>query len=100
MNNLVAITREVTRPPCNATIHGKHVACASTSSSLALLNRVLWRAALPCDRYAYGVDECEPGQLKVHLGQVPFDGDYWIVGLGPASFGPDGLYEWAIVSGP
>lgn len=50
--------------------------------------------------YAYGVDECEPGQLKVHLGQVPFDGDYWIVGLGPASFGPDGLYEWAIVSGP
>eukprot|EP00904_Undaria_pinnatifida_P005937 jgi/Undpi1/2473/HiC_scaffold_13.g05852.m1 len=50
--------------------------------------------------YAYGVDPSEPGQLKVHLGQVPVDGDYWVVGLGPATFGPDGAYEWAIVSGP
>lgn len=41
-----------------------------------------------------------PGQLKVHLGQAPVDGDYWVVGLGPATFGPDSAYEWAIVSGP
>lgn len=51
-------------------------------------------------RYAYGTDPSNPGQLKVHLGQVPQDGDYWVVGLGPATFGPDGAYEWAIVTGP
>eukprot|EP00752_Nemacystus_decipiens_P007034 g6310.t1 len=50
--------------------------------------------------YAYGKDPSEPGQLKVHLGQVPVDGDYWVVGLGPDTFGPDGAYEWALVSGP
>jgi len=53
----------------------------------------------PC-RYAYGTDENEPAQLKVSLTGVPFDGDYWIVGLGPDTFGPDELYQWAIVSGP
>lgn len=51
-------------------------------------------------RYAYGTETSVPGQLKVHLGQAPVDGDYWVVGLGPATFGPDGAYEWAIVSGP
>lgn len=51
-------------------------------------------------RYAYGVDESEPGQLKVHLGQIPVDGNYWIVALGPETYSSDGLYEWAIVSGP
>ncbi|CAN0202919.1 unnamed protein product, partial [Hapterophycus canaliculatus] len=49
--------------------------------------------------YAYGVDVNEPGQLKVSLAFVPVDSDYWIVGLGLATFGPGGLYEWAVVSG-
>ncbi|CAN0327764.1 unnamed protein product, partial [Scytosiphon promiscuus] len=48
--------------------------------------------------YAYAPDENEPGQLKVSFAFVPVDGDYWIVGLGPATFGPDGLYQWAVVS--
>lgn len=68
----------------------------STLSSLLLL-LPLSASSL---RYAYGKDPSQPGQLKVHLGQVPVDGDYWVVGLGPDSFGPDGAYEWALVSGP
>ncbi|CAM9291634.1 unnamed protein product [Scytosiphon promiscuus] len=50
--------------------------------------------------YAYVPDEKEPGQLKVALAFVPVDGDYWIAGLGPKTFGSDGLYEWSVVSGP
>ncbi|CAN0347800.1 unnamed protein product, partial [Scytosiphon promiscuus] len=50
--------------------------------------------------YVYGTDVNEPGQLKVSLAFVPSDSDYWVVGLGPATFGPEGLYEWAIVSEP
>ncbi|CAN0335373.1 unnamed protein product, partial [Scytosiphon promiscuus] len=50
--------------------------------------------------YAYVPDEKEPGQLKVALEFVPVDGDYWIAGLGPKTFGHDGLYEWSVVSGP
>ncbi|CAN0471194.1 unnamed protein product, partial [Hapterophycus canaliculatus] len=48
--------------------------------------------------HAYGTDETEPGQFKLSLPGMRRDGDYWIVGLGPATFGPDGLYEWALVS--
>lgn len=58
------------------------------------------RCTVYTNRYAYGTGEENPGQLKVHLGQVPVDGDYWIAALGPATFGPDGLYEWSIVTGP
>ncbi|CBN77358.1 conserved unknown protein [Ectocarpus siliculosus] len=50
--------------------------------------------------FAYGTGPSNPGQLKVHLGDVPVDGDYWVVGLGPDTFGPDSLYQWALVSGP
>lgn len=50
-------------------------------------------------RYVYGTGEDTPAKLKVKLDQVPA-GNYWIFGLGPETFGPDELYEWAIVSGP
>lgn len=66
----------------------------------AIQSCFLTRIPFPPPRYAYGTDPSEPGQLKVHLGQVPVDGDYWVVGLGPDTFGPDGAYEWALVSGP
>lgn len=45
------------------------------------------------------------GQLSVYL-QIPPPGPqgiaspYWIVDLGPKTFGPYGLYEWAVVSDP
>lgn len=42
----------------------------------------------------------QPGELTVHLQGVPVAAPYWVVGLGEPSYGPDGLYEWAIVSDP
>mmetsp|Transcript_30805 Transcript_30805/g.38599 ORF Transcript_30805/g.38599 Transcript_30805/m.38599 type:complete len:869 (+) Transcript_30805:85-2691(+) len=50
--------------------------------------------------YAYIPDLTEPGKLKVNLGNVPVEGDYWIVVLGPDTYGDKGLYEYAVVSGP
>lgn len=51
-------------------------------------------------RYIYaGTNASEPGQLIQILTGVPDPGDYWVVGLGPTTFGLDDLYEWAIVSG-
>lgn len=34
----------------------------------------------------------------MHLQGVPAPGPYWIFGLGPETYGPDGLYQWAVVS--
>ncbi|KAJ7379811.1 hypothetical protein OS493_012558 [Desmophyllum pertusum] len=48
--------------------------------------------------YAYIPDSKEPGKLKVHLGGVPLDAPYWVVKLGPASFGDNGLYQYAVVT--
>lgn len=80
--------------------------CKAVSDVAPVASKYTRSLSLPCfgvdglRRYAYGKDLSEPGQLKVHLGQVPVDGDYWVVGLGPETFGPDGAYEWALVSGP
>lgn len=50
--------------------------------------------------YSYGTGDAMPGQRKVHLEGAPGpDGNYWIFGLGPETYGPESLYEWAIVSG-
>lgn len=46
--------------------------------------------------YAYIPDQAYPGRLKVHLAGVPYDGDYWVLELGPVN--SDGLYSYAIVS--
>ena len=51
------------------------------------------------DGYAYGTNEEEPGQLKVHFDSedaAPFDAPYWILDLGPIN--DNNLYDWAIVS--
>lgn len=50
--------------------------------------------------YAYVPDSDQPGKLKVHLGDMPFDAPYWVVALGPDTHGSEGLYEWAVVSDP
>jgi apolipoprotein D and lipocalin family protein len=34
----------------------------------------------------------------VHLEGVPVDGDYWVLELGPATYGDEGYYQYAIVS--
>lgn len=56
--------------------------------------------AMRQSRHAYVPDSQKPGQLKVLLGQMPVPGDYWVAGLGPPTYGPDGLYQWSIVTGP
>lgn len=38
-----------------------------------------------------------PGELTVHLDNVPHDSPYWIYDLGPET---NGYYDWAIVSDP
>lgn len=38
-----------------------------------------------------------PGELTVHLNDVPRDAPYWVYNLGPEV---DGFYEWSIVSDP
>ncbi|KAM7448660.1 hypothetical protein ABFA07_003352 [Porites harrisoni] len=48
--------------------------------------------------YAYIPDPKEPGKLKVHLEGTPFDAPYWVVKLGPASFGKKNLYQYAVVT--
>jgi len=45
---------------------------------------------------AYAPDASQPGQLYV---QFPFtNGEYWIVKLGPDTYGDDGLYQYSIVT--
>ncbi|CAH3145606.1 unnamed protein product [Pocillopora meandrina] len=47
--------------------------------------------------YAYIPDPNQPGKLKVHLGGVPVDAPYWVVKLGPPTFG-EGLYQYSVVT--
>jgi lipocalin len=45
-------------------------------------------------------DAKKPGEITVHLVGVPVAAPYWVFLLGPQTFGPDGLYEYAVVSSP
>ena len=40
-------------------------------------------------------DPTYPAELKVHFYNIPVEGSYWVVALGPVY---DGLYDWAVVS--
>lgn len=40
-------------------------------------------------------NSCQPGKLLLKLDNVPRDGSYWVLALGPKV---DGLYQWSIVS--
>lgn len=48
--------------------------------------------------YVYMPNPKEPGKLIVHLEGTPFDAPYWIVKLGPASFGEQNEYQYAVVT--
>ena len=45
-------------------------------------------------------DPKKPGELVVHLQTVQFGAPYWVFKLGPETYGPDGLYQYSIVSDP
>merc|ERR1712170_264847 len=46
--------------------------------------------------FAYTTDE--PGKLWVELDGTGFYAPYWIIKLGPETHGPEGLYEYSIVT--
>ncbi|XP_067029490.1 outer membrane lipoprotein Blc-like [Acropora muricata] len=48
--------------------------------------------------YVYLTDPKQPGKLTVHLQGTPADLPYWVVKLGPASFGEQNLYQYSIVT--
>lgn len=51
--------------------------------------------------YATIPDPSEPGQLSVKLGDNSFYGaPYWIVKLGPETYGEEGLYQYSVVTDP
>jgi hypothetical protein len=45
-------------------------------------------------------DASKPGEIVVHLQTVQFGAPYWIFALGPETYGPQGLYQYSIVSDP
>lgn len=46
----------------------------------------------------YAVPTSTTGELTVYLQGVPAGAPYWVFGLGPATFGASGLYQYALVS--
>ncbi|KAK7500460.1 hypothetical protein BaRGS_00008367 [Batillaria attramentaria] len=38
------------------------------------------------------------GQLMVHLNGVRFVAPYWVFKLGPETYGPDGLYQYSLIT--
>lgn len=48
--------------------------------------------------WAAATDDTKPGELTVHLQGVPVGAPFWVFGLGPETNGPDGAYEWALIS--
>jgi len=50
--------------------------------------------------FVYPPDLTNPGKLKLQLSFIPSQGDYWILKLGPESFGTNGAYEYSVISGP
>ncbi|XP_021380123.1 apolipoprotein D-like [Mizuhopecten yessoensis] len=48
--------------------------------------------------HGYATPSGEVGKLSVHLETVAFSAPYWVVQLGPATFGPNNQYQYAVVS--
>ncbi|PFX27674.1 temperature-induced lipocalin-1-like [Stylophora pistillata] len=48
--------------------------------------------------YAYMTDPKEPGKLTLPLDGVHVLGSYWVVKLGPPTFGEEGLYQYSVVT--
>ncbi|KAL4234859.1 hypothetical protein ACF0H5_006501 [Mactra antiquata] len=48
--------------------------------------------------HGYAMTSSEPGKLTVHLETVPVNAAYWVLSLGPATYGPDMKYQYSVVS--
>ncbi|XP_062588663.1 uncharacterized protein LOC134250312 [Saccostrea cucullata] len=48
--------------------------------------------------HGYATPSGTPGKLTVHLETVIFDAPYWVIKLGPDTYGSDNKYQYAIVS--
>nr|XP_022312985.1 apolipoprotein D-like [Crassostrea virginica] len=48
--------------------------------------------------HGYATPSDTPGKLTVHLETVIFDAPYWVIKLGPATYGSENQYQYAIVS--
>ncbi|XP_076075532.1 outer membrane lipoprotein Blc-like [Mytilus galloprovincialis] len=48
--------------------------------------------------HGYATPTKDVGKLTVHLETVGFNAPYWVMKLGPATFGPDNKYQYALVS--
>jgi len=48
--------------------------------------------------HGYAVKSDTVGQLTVHLETVPVPAPYWVIKLGPPTFGPEGLYQYSVVT--
>ncbi|XP_052799411.1 uncharacterized protein LOC128231026 [Mya arenaria] len=50
------------------------------------------------DIHGYATPTNETGKFVVHLETVPIGAPYWVISLGPATYGSDGLYQYSVVS--
>ncbi|KAK7483788.1 hypothetical protein BaRGS_00025004 [Batillaria attramentaria] len=48
--------------------------------------------------HGYATKEDTVGHLNVNLETVPFPAPYWVVKLGPPTYGPNGLYQYSVVT--
>ncbi|XP_076076182.1 uncharacterized protein LOC143047112 [Mytilus galloprovincialis] len=48
--------------------------------------------------HGYALPSDKPGQLTVVLETAPLPAPYWVLKLGPKTFGTDGQYQYSIVS--
>ncbi|XP_060082812.1 apolipoprotein D-like [Ylistrum balloti] len=46
----------------------------------------------------YAVPSNEPGKLTVNLETAPFPAPYWVIKLGPTTFGKDDQYQYSVVT--
>lgn len=46
----------------------------------------------------YAIPSDEPGKLTVDLETAPFPAPYWVIKLGPKTFGKDNQYEYSVVT--
>ncbi|OWF54090.1 apolipoprotein D-like [Mizuhopecten yessoensis] len=46
----------------------------------------------------YATTSSDPGKLTVNLETAPFPAPYWVIKLGPATFGNDTQYQYSVVT--
>ncbi|KAK7112968.1 apolipoprotein D-like [Littorina saxatilis] len=48
--------------------------------------------------HGYATKSSTVGQLSVNLETVPIPAPYWVIKLGPDNYGPNGLYQYSVVT--